>query len=66
MFNLFYTPNSKEPDCHNGYHNFGLVSARSNHPGGVQTSLVDGSVRFVGETVDTFRRRDRGRTVDRR
>ncbi|WP_417729733.1 DUF1559 domain-containing protein [Rosistilla oblonga] len=52
MFNLFYTPNSKEPDCHNGYHNFGLVSARSNHPGGVQTSLVDGSVRFVGETVD--------------
>ncbi|QDV69600.1 Type II secretion system protein G precursor [Rosistilla carotiformis] len=52
MFNLYYTPNSKDPDCHNGYHNFALVSARSNHPGGVQTSLIDGSVRFVGETID--------------
>ncbi len=52
MYNHWYTPNSKEPDCHNGFHNFGLVSARSAHVGGVQTSLVDGSVRFINENID--------------
>lgn len=51
MYNHYFTPNANVPDCHNGYHNFALVSARSNHPGGVQTSLVDGSVRFVSETI---------------
>ena len=29
-----------------------LHSARSFHPGGVQVALADGSVRFVGQTVD--------------
>jgi len=53
MYNHWYAPNSKvDPDCHNGFHNFALVSARSRHPGGVQISLVDGSVRFVSDTID--------------
>ncbi|TWU20217.1 hypothetical protein Pla52o_47320 [Novipirellula galeiformis] len=51
MFNHYYTPNANVPDCHNGYHNFALVSARSAHAGGVQTSMVDGSVRFVSDSV---------------
>ena len=29
-----------------------LMSARSRHPGGVQVALMDGSVRFVSETID--------------
>jgi len=28
------------------------MSARSRHPGGVQVALMDGSVRFVSETID--------------
>lgn len=53
MYNHWYGPNSKNsPDCHNGFHNFALVSARSRHPGGVQSGLVDGSVRFISETIE--------------
>ncbi len=53
MYNHWYTPNYKDaPDCHNGFHNFALVSARSAHTGGVQVALLDGSCRFVGESVD--------------
>ncbi len=29
-----------------------IVSARSNHPGGVSTSLADGSVRFMADSID--------------
>lgn len=32
--------------------NFNDVSFGSEHPGGCQFSLVDGSVKFVSETVD--------------
>ncbi len=52
MYNHFYVPNANLPDCHNAFHNFGLVSARSNHPGGVQNSMVDGSIRFTAASVD--------------
>ncbi len=58
MYNHWYGPNDAiHPDCHNGYHNFALASARSAHQGGVQCSLVDGSVRFVSENInlDTWR-----------
>ena len=52
MYNHYYGPGSPEPDCHNGFHNFALTSARSAHVGGVQSGLVDGSVRFVSENID--------------
>ncbi|GAA4431419.1 DUF1559 domain-containing protein [Bremerella cremea] len=52
MYNHWYGPNSKNPDCHNGYHNFAITSARSQHPGGVQVAMADGSARFASETID--------------
>ncbi len=51
MYNRYYGPNSREPDCHNGYHNFAITSARSAHKGGVQAAMSDGAVRFVSENV---------------
>ncbi|MEX0793083.1 MAG: DUF1559 domain-containing protein [Pirellulaceae bacterium] len=48
--NGFYPPNHREPDT---AHHGGVVTAsRSNHPGGTQVALCDGSVRFVPETID--------------
>ncbi|MEX0728846.1 MAG: DUF1559 domain-containing protein [Planctomycetaceae bacterium] len=52
MYNHFYPPNSKQWDCGNASHNYGLTAARSRHEGGVSALLCDGSVRFVGENVD--------------
>ncbi len=52
--NLNYTPNYKGPDCSpwggvgTGY---GMFSARSSHPGGVNVLFGDGSVRFVKDSV---------------
>ncbi len=51
MYNHFYKPNAASPDCHNGYHNFAITSARSAHTGGVQVVLCDGGVRFVSENI---------------
>lgn len=64
LFSTKYPPNTSEPDRHNyclntvakapciGTGTDVIVSARSNHPGGVSTSLADGSVRFIAETID--------------
>jgi prepilin-type N-terminal cleavage/methylation domain-containing protein len=52
LYNHFYSPNSKQFDCGNGSHNYGLTAARSRHIGGATTLLGDGSVRFVGDNVD--------------
>ncbi len=51
-FNTVFPPNS--PSCIHGTmdNNWGIVSASSNHSGGVNAAMVDGSVRFVSETID--------------
>ncbi len=49
-FCAYLPPNSDVPDwCSMG---IGFYAARSEHPGGVNAALVDGSVRFVSEAVD--------------
>jgi len=52
LYNHFYSPNSRQFDCGNGSHNYGLTAARSRHTGGVTALLGDGSVRFVSDNVD--------------
>jgi len=55
-YNHYYTPNSNFYDCINNDLNsitaFGWRAARSNHPGGVNLVLGDGSVRFVTNEVN--------------
>ena len=51
-FNTVFPPNA--PSCANGTsdNNWGIFSASSNHSGGVNAAMLDGSVRFVSETID--------------
>ncbi len=58
-YNHYYPPNPPEYDCvanlsTPGPEQFtavGFRAARSNHPGGVNLLLVDGSVRFIANTI---------------
>ena len=56
-FNTIFPPNG--PNCRANragvFGNFrgGIYSASSYHPGGCQVVLVDGSVQFISETIDT-------------
>jgi prepilin-type N-terminal cleavage/methylation domain-containing protein/prepilin-type processing-associated H-X9-DG protein len=50
-FNTILPPNS--PSCYPiSIDYFGLFTANSNHSGGVNAVMVDGSVRFVSETIN--------------
>ena len=48
-YNAYQTPNARYPDVHAS--GIGILSARSNHTGGVNVTFGDGSVRFVSETI---------------
>lgn len=52
LYNHYYGPNARTPDCYNASSGYFLTSARSAHTGGVQIALCDGSVRFVSENID--------------
>ncbi|MDD3590039.1 MAG: DUF1559 domain-containing protein [Thermoguttaceae bacterium] len=48
------SPNARNYNSGNGQAGwgYGICSAQSNHAGGVNCAMVDGSVRFVSETID--------------
>lgn len=52
-FHTILPPNSPSCATAAGEWNEGIFTADSYHPGGVNAAMVDGSVRFVSETINT-------------
>jgi len=61
LYNHYYTPNSKTPDCMGvqlgggvqlQFTPYGWRAARSAHPGGVNVEFADGSLQFLAEDID--------------
>jgi prepilin-type N-terminal cleavage/methylation domain-containing protein/prepilin-type processing-associated H-X9-DG protein len=52
-FNTIMPPNSPACSRTNSDNQWGFFSAQSNHTGGVNLGLCDGSVQFVSDTIDT-------------
>jgi prepilin-type processing-associated H-X9-DG protein len=50
VFSAFLSPNSKYPSC--SWMNYGFFGAYSYHPGGLNVLRVDGSVKFVPDSID--------------
>ena len=51
-YNHIIEPNSTVSDCiYRANPVIGLLGARSNHPGGVNVAMADGSIRFVSGTI---------------
>lgn len=57
-YNHILTPNSRIPDCAAGDltegGGYGAYTARSYHPGGLNSAMADGSARFLSEDVDAL------------
>ncbi|HUT89717.1 MAG TPA: DUF1559 domain-containing protein [Thermoguttaceae bacterium] len=60
-------PNWQFPNCAHGSWSTGptFIAARSNHPGGADHTLGDGSVRFISETIDFVTYQNLGNREDR-
>ncbi len=52
LYNHYHRPNAAEWDCMNIQQQKGFMSARSNHPGGVDAMFLDGHVTFVADQID--------------
>ncbi|MDO5581034.1 MAG: DUF1559 domain-containing protein [Planctomycetia bacterium] len=53
FFQTILPPNSPSCSSGSGSQNAGIYSTSSNHSGGINVCLIDGSVKFISETIDT-------------